>query len=166
MPYSRDFTFVCFTTNDAQDAVRIPLVKISDSESRESVQARRSRLPPLQRLNSKFLYEDQLLSYFLDQFLPTDYSRSSVSQLVSFTWIDTLPSLKGGGKTLSGATLALATALLGRQSGDERLVRESLSQYGKTLWQLQRDLYNPKSMRNHETLFVKRFVSRLCLVVD
>lgn len=66
--------------------------------------------------------------------------------------LKSLPMLPDYTKALEASILAIATAKLGRVSGNEVLIHESLKFYVNGLWELQKALWDPKLMYKDDTL--------------
>ncbi|TPX25495.1 hypothetical protein DIZ76_010950 [Coccidioides immitis] len=67
-------------------------------------------------------------------------------------WLLLLPNLPMRSKALEISALALSTIALGRVYGDTSMVMESLKLYTRSLYELQRALYNRALMYEDETL--------------
>jgi len=107
--------------------------------------------------STRALYRQQILGEFLFMYLPktkTNLEDRTLKQrnAVSGNWLSLLPSLSNPTTALEAAILAISTAKLGRVHNDLSLVRESLKFYIQAIWELQRALFDHKTMYKDGTL--------------
>jgi Fungal specific transcription factor domain len=99
-------------------------------------------------------YRQQLLNAFLTSArfrLPQSSQRESAHNPIA-SFLILLPTLSDVSPALETSFLALCTATLGRADSSQALVHESLKFYTQGLWELQRALWDPKSMYTDGTL--------------
>ena len=96
-------------------------------------------------------YRQQLLAEFITSSLPGTYGGSGRGEK-GRSWFSMLPLLSDSSKALEASVLAVATAKLGRVSGNEVLLRESLKMYVNGMWELQQALWDQKSMYKVDTM--------------
>ncbi|KAL4886783.1 hypothetical protein BJY04DRAFT_77541 [Aspergillus karnatakaensis] len=88
--------------------------------------------PGIPRLNVKPELRSQLLTAFIDAYIP---QREYLHDIAAQHLLHTLPSLTGSGGSaiLERAAICLSTGLLAKQNQDERLLQYSNMLYGNTL---------------------------------
>jgi hypothetical protein len=94
-------------------------------------------------------------SYTRRQILAPFFQMASTSHTPlssSKPWTALIPSIVQLDQSLELAVLALATVRMGKLSGDDRLIRQSLKIYGQGLKQMQFALWNPKRMYSDQVL--------------
>lgn len=105
----------------------------------------------IERFSQKSAYRQQVLAEFIACSLPATYG-DPVREEGNRSWLKALPMLSDYTKALEASILAIATAKLGRVNENEVLLRESLKFYVTGLWELQKALWDPKSMYKDDTL--------------
>lgn len=79
-------------------------------------------------------------------------TQSDVSDIGPYMWVKRLPFLRGTGRVIDSAILALASAGLGRNNSDQEMLQNAVSAYGTTMRYLQQDLNDPRKLSGHQVL--------------
>lgn len=104
--------------------------------------------------STRSIYRQQILNGFLSLapcHLPQIAHGESALHPVA-SWLTLLATISDVTPVLETSILALCTATLGRVNMSKPLVHESHKFYTQGLWELQRALWDPKSMYTDETL--------------
>lgn len=120
-----------------------------DSPSAELVKHPFSGCPLSSEIPSSSVWQMQAFSNFLDIYLPQDDSWKSFSH---FKYMTLLPTIARNHPALMSAMDAISTAQLGTIRKDTDLLRNSLSAYGRSLFQLNKALAAAETARMDETL--------------
>nr|POF13988.1 uncharacterized protein CFP56_03012 [Quercus suber] len=146
-PYSRDLVFVANATS-AMTALH------SDRSERASKQKLAWQPPAILYGGSSTanLYCDQLLESFIQSYMSSFRSQEDVNDPWSFTWITYLPSVRGKGTAIDAGILSLASAGVGRQWQDRRLLKGSTDKYCAALVALQGSISRKTPVLEDETI--------------
>ena len=121
-------------------------------QSGQPIAAARSALSLPKAVHPKNAYRAQILSVFIDGFLPEAEKTYDLGSRRSISWLQVVTSVPEQGDALSSALTALALARLGRLHHDARLAMDSKVLYSTALSQLQRALSTKSVMFREDTL--------------
>jgi hypothetical protein len=93
-----------------------------------------------------------LLDVFLRRYLPAEVLETAEPEVRARNWLLYLPDLFASTPTLDTAMTAVCAARVGRETGDEGLVRHSMQLYTQGLSGLSRAIQHPDTWREDETL--------------
>ena len=120
-----------------------------DNPNHEVIKHPFSSCPLSSEIPSSSVWQMQAFSNFLDVYLPHDDSWKSFSH---FKYMTLLPTIARNHPALMSAMDAISTAQLGTIRKDTSLLRNSLSAYGRSLFQLNKALAAPETAQMDESL--------------
>lgn len=98
------------------------------------------------------LFIGSIREQMLKSYIARYHAAATSTPLNPPSWITNIPDIPMLSKALQTTAYALCTARLGRDENNKDLVQQSLALYTKGLYQVQRSLWDPKTMYSDQCL--------------